>query len=524
MKSAVKTVVLFALLGAVLAHAQLPTFQHIILVIQENRTPDNLFGGNPTFEPGVDLQLAAGAQPWCLGACFNPSHQNESWRLQHKSGFCASSVTSGSCATATCNGVKGTAVPSCPQESYVSTTYDSGVVLPYFDIAQKYGFANYLFQTNQGPSQPAHDFLFGGTSAPTGDPTQQYFNYFAADNPGNNGPNTGCEALAAQKIPLVTPDGTFGDATFPSAKLYPCFDHGTLSDLIEGAGKSWRYYTNDFGDIWTAPNGISHICIAPGGQEGQPCANQDFTQNVTVSPKQILLDLGAGGGQCNNLASMSWVIPNGTWSDHPGLSGNNKSSSSIEGGPNWVANIINALGTSTCTDTIKGKAVPYWQDTAIFVVWDDWGGFYDHVPPFKVSVGTKGSCTTWGCGYTYGYRVPMLVVSAYTPAGYVSGDTRTHGETFPYIHDFGSILAFVENNFGIGIGSINPAKNNYPFADAFAPDYTAQPLNVPLADFFSLTSARTFQQVETTDTSFDTSYFLDYKGPAIDPDNDATEP
>jgi phospholipase C len=517
MKSTIKAG-LFVLLGAALAHAQLPTFQHIILVIQENRTPDNLFGGNATFEPGVDLQLASGAQPWCLGACFDPGHENNAWRLQYKKGSCANPVSSASCSTTTCNGSTMT-LPTCPQDTYVSTSYDNSVVSPYFDIAEKYGFANYFFQTNEGPSQPAHDFLFGGTSAPTGNPADQYFNYFAADNPAGGGA-TGCEAASTQTVTLVNPDGNNGDNTFPAAKLYPCFEHHTLSDLLEGAGKTWKYYTNNYGDIWTAPNGINHICIAPGGQEDQPCGNTDFTSHVLNSPKQILNDLGANNSPCN-LQNMSWVIPNGTWSDHPGL-GKNKASTTIEGGPSWVASIINTLGASSCKDTVNGTPIPYWQDTAIFVVWDDWGGFYDHIAPFKVQTGTKGSCDVWGCGYTYGFRVPLLVVSAYTPAGYVSGDTRTQGENFPYIHDFGSVLGFVENNFGIPIGSINSAEN-YPFADAFAPDYTAQPLNVPLADFFSLTSARQFEQITIPSTSPGTSYFLNYDGPPVDPDNDVID-
>ncbi len=517
MKSTMKPV-LFVLLAAVLCHAQLPTFQHIILVVQENRTPDNLFGGNPTFEPGVDLKLAGDAQPWCLGACFDPGHENNAWRLQHLKGSCANPVGSTYCSTTTCNGSIMT-LPSCPQDTYVSASYDNAVVSPYFDIAQKYGFANYFFQTNEGPSQPAHDFLFGGTSAPTGNPSVQYFNYFGADNPAGGGV-TGCEAASTQTVTLVNPDGNDGDNTFPKAKLYPCFEHQTLSDLLEGAGKTWKYYTNNYGDIWTAPNGINHICVAQGGQEGQPCANPDFTNHVLNSPKQILNDLGANNDPCN-LQNMSWVIPNGTWSDHPGL-GKGKASATIEGGPSWVASIINTLGASNCTDMINGKPVPYWQDTAIIVVWDDWGGFYDHVAPFKVQAGTKGSCSAWGCGYTYGFRVPLLVVSAYTPAGYVSGNTQTQGENFPYIHDFGSILGFVENNFGIPIGSINSAEG-YPFADAFAPDYTAQPLNVPLADFFSLTSARQFLKITIPSTSEGTNYFLNYTGPPVDPDNDAID-
>ena len=75
-------------------------------------------------------------------------------------------------------------------------------------------------------------------------------------------------------------------------------------------------------------------------------------------------------------------------------------------GPSWVASVVNAIGNS-----------PYWASTAIFITWDDWGGWYDHVPPPQVLV----NCTqTWGCGYVYGFRVPLIVISPYIKAHYIS--------------------------------------------------------------------------------------------------------
>jgi phospholipase C len=74
-------ILLLVSLAATFAYAQtLPHFQHIIVVVQENRTPDNLFGSNTTFEPGVDLATAPGAVQWCLGACFDPNHTNAGWQ------------------------------------------------------------------------------------------------------------------------------------------------------------------------------------------------------------------------------------------------------------------------------------------------------------------------------------------------------------------------------------------------------------------------------------------------------------
>jgi hypothetical protein len=92
-----------------------------------------------------------------------------------------------------------------------------------------------------------------------------------------------------------------------------------------------------------------------------------------------------------------------------------------------VASVVNSLGTSTNCDGGAG----YWLDTAILVTWDDWGGFYDHEPPPILSQ-PQGD-------YQYGFRVPLVVISARTPAGYVSNNH----------HDFGSILRFIEGNFGI---------------------------------------------------------------------------
>jgi len=104
-------------------------------------------------------------------------------------------------------------------------------------------------------------------------------------------------------------------------------------------------------------------------------------------------------------------MPDGQWSDHAG------GGAGSDGGPGWVAAIINAVGgydndhvplrQNPCTDTINGQQYSYWQDTVILITWDDWGGFYDDVvPPIGYTNNTGGQ-------YVYGFRVPLLVVSAY---------------------------------------------------------------------------------------------------------------
>ncbi len=447
---------------------------------------------------------------------------------------------------------------------------------PYFDIAAKYGFANYFFQTNQGPSEPAHDFLFGGTSAPAGSSTQTWFGTFYQDFVYNNYNNTvtgdtrgDCYYNSNQTVPFIFPNAQYTNQQFPNGVTEPpCFDHLTLADLLTSNGKTWKYYTTKYYDYWTAPSRIAHICYGSGATQGNfpyECdLNAGFTANVVKPPEAFFMDVTLGGtnlpggdshGGCL-LPNVTWIIPNGAWSDHPGPSGTGLSTTT-ELGPDWVANIINAVGNATCKSWDDG--LQPWQDTVIFVVWDDWGGFYDHIgsPPELPAQyvggplgGPNDGClfpSLWGCGYTYGFRVPFLVVSQYTSPGYVSGDCTLSGgcpNTSPqYYHDFGSILAFIENNF-FGpsyIGQINP---QYPFADAYFPEQKAGSQYLPLGDFFNLwygsensvcTKPNGCPQPFTSITlasgtcegtpCYGIPYFQNGgDGQAYDPDNDAIDP
>jgi phospholipase C len=100
----------------------------------------------------------------------------------------------------------------------------------------------------------------------------------------------------------------------------------------------------------------------------------------------------------------------------------------------------------------------YWKDTAVLITWDDWGGWYDHVKPPVLS-GIQGD-------YQLGFRVPLLVVSAYTKPGTVSNADR----------DFGSILRFIEENFSLGVGTLG-------FADARARHGLDEFFNQQAGDF-----------------------------------------
>ena len=365
-----------------------PHVQHVVLIIQENRTPDNLFHGLPNADiasAGLDSNgQTITLQPIRLANKYDLGHRHVDFVNMYDNG-----KMDGANKVRSCDPITN---PGCPPNSQFQYVNPSEVA-PYFQLAEQYTYGDRMFQTNQGPSFPAHQFIISGTSAPTATS-----NLFASENPYID---RGCTAIPGAWVWMIDPSGV------ESSKMYPCFEHRTLNDLLDKAGISWKYYTPSANSIWTGPNAIQHMCGAVGTQ----CQAPGWAQHVITQPAQVLKDISSG-----QLAAVSWVIPTGQASDHPATNDGS--------GPSWVASIVNAIGNSS-----------YWSNTVIIITWDDWGGWYDHVPPPKV----VNDGTSWGSGYVYGFRVPLLVVSPYAKAGYVSQVT----------HDFGSILHFIEGSFGL---------------------------------------------------------------------------
>jgi len=433
--------------------------QHVVIIVQENRTPDNLFHDQVLMDRGADI-VSTGLnssgdtvplQPLSLGQTYDLSHKHSAFLKMYDSG----KMDGADKVPVVCPVSK----PHCgpplnPQFAYVKPSD----VQPYFDIAEQYTFGDRMFQTNEGPSYPAHQFILSGTSAPTSTSS-----WFDAENPGAQwASNTGCTAPSFVRVPMIN---RFG---YEKALMYPCFEHSTLPDLLDAKKLSWRYYAPSAGSIWTAPNTISHLCgptAELGG--GQKCASAEWTDNVVLytiqNPAPILVDIAKGG-----LPAVSWVIPASQNSDH-------SSDLANVDGPSWVAAIVNAIGGSS-----------YWRNTAILITWDDWGGWYDHVPPPQVI----NDATSWGSGYVYGFRVPLIVVSPYAKAQYISHVT----------HDFGSILHFIETIYNLpSLGYADARADD--LSDCF--DFSQQPLG--------------FQMIAAPKSA---DHFLHDQRPAGDPDDD----
>ena len=165
--------------------------------------------------------------------------------------------------------------PTRPQFAYIDNS--TGVLQPYLDLATSYGWANYMFQTNQGPSFPAHQFIFGASSAPT--KADDHAGIFAAENTPT-GAVTGCAALATTMVELINPQGV------EFAQTFPCFERQTLSDLLQTVGVSWRYYgLNDVYGLWVAPNAIKHICLPV--VSGQ-CTGPEWVNHISESGDRLV--------------------------------------------------------------------------------------------------------------------------------------------------------------------------------------------------------------------------------------------
>jgi len=431
--------------------------EHIVIIFQENRSTDNLFQDPVLVSRGADIANSGMNSlgqtiplvPIDLGtAGSNP----QNYDLGHTHASFVAMYDGGKM-----DGINPVCAPptECPPKAHPNFQYKYVIpsdVQPYFALAEQYTFGDRMFQTNEGPSFPAHQFIISGTSAPTATSS-----LFDGENPFHPQTPAGCIGPMTETVVMIDASGS----ETSSPPEYPCFEHPTLSDLLETNGVTWRYYTPSAGSIWTGPVAIDHICQEKTINGVRTCTGPDWTNNVIIPQSQVLEDIANG-----QLAQVTWVIPDGLSSDHA-LTNDGT-------GPSWVASIVNSIGNSA-----------FWANTVIVITWDDWGGWYDHVAPKVINDGAS-----WGSGYVYGMRVPLIVVSPYAKAAYISHVT----------HDFGSILKFIETTFKL---------SSVGFADVAADD---------LSDCFNLTQTPlTFHAIPAP---LDAAHFINDKHAPVDPDDD----
>ncbi len=363
----------------------LSVIKHVVLMIQENRSVDNLFQAYPGANTASSGQISTGQTvpltPIPIHVSFDVAHG-----LPDFLAACDGGPQGNPCKNDAFDleRLKGQSESQYPAYSYVP---QSDTTL-YWQLAQQYVLADNSFQSHLDASFVAHQYLIAAQAQ------------HAVDLP--NGV-WGCPANVA----TINSDRTIG----PLEKA--CFDEPTVASELDDKQLSWKMYApmpHDAGFNWVAFHAIDAVFHGP-----------EWQTNISKPNTNILSDISGG-----TLPAMSWVIPSFQVSDHEGASN--------QGGENWVTTVVNAVGAS-----------PYWSSTAIIVVWDDWGGFYDHVPPQYVDYDGLG------------FRTPFLVISPYGKQNYIS-----HVQ-----YEFGSIVQFVEDVFGLGRLSASDSRAASIVPDCF---------------------------------------------------------
>jgi phospholipase C len=379
-----------------------PKINHVVVIIQENRSVDNLFQGFP----GADTQ-SYGFDRRGDKIKLMPVPLEAAWDFHHDStSFFNACDGQGAYPGTDCKmdgfdkeywdcGKAGN--PRCPNANPPYSYVPRYETQPYFFIGKHYVFADEMFPSNfDSGSFISHQYIIAAQASST-------VNYPI-------GP-WGCEGRST--IPTVTRQRTIG------GNVEPCLNNTTLGDELDSAGVSWRYYTstvNGGGGTWSAYQAIKHIYDGP-----------DWSKDVITPQTKFFSDVSNGV-----LPAVSWITPSCRNSDHPNCRSNT--------GPDWVASLVNAIGESQ-----------YWDSTAIFIFWDDYGGWYDHAPPELVDYDGLG------------IRVPLLIVSAYAKKAYVSHVRYEHG----------SILKFVEDQWGLPRLSASDTRANPIAPNCF--DFTRPP-------------------------------------------------
>jgi phospholipase C len=395
---------------------------HIVIVVQENRSLNNLFYDYPNAQTKKSGKDSKGQmiklQPIGLATRWDITHNEQ--------GFLAACHGHGPIPGTNCR-MDGfdkegwqcdtAGYPKCPIKYPPYSYVPHDEILPYLTMAQQYVLASQMYTSNfDASSYVSHQYIIAGQAGQT-------LNYPLA--------NWGCPGGKHDTIPWikVNPPRQYGGT------IRDCFDYKTLGDELDKKGDTWAFYANSLGTavsktcgkgtdgpayvehgIWSSYQAVSHICYGP-----------DWDNDIITPPQQFLTDVKGG-----MLRDVTWITPTCANSDHPGCDSDT--------GPSWVASVVNAVGKSK-----------FWKSTVIFIFWDDYGGFYDSFPPKYLDYDGLG------------IRVPLLIVSPYAKKGFVSHTRYEHG----------SILRFIEDRFGLAQLAATDKRATSPALDCF--DFSKPP-------------------------------------------------
>jgi|HubBroStandDraft_4_1064222.scaffolds.fasta_scaffold00010_63 phospholipase C len=366
---------------------------HVIYVVQEGRSFDDLFQGYPGADTTSTGEISSGKtialQPIGLKVRYNIATSAQTMFIACNG---TGKLPGTDCRMNAFNEEQSYGGPKAVEyPTYAYVPHDESK--PYFDMAHEWVVADNMFASQLDGSFTAHQYIVAAQSGrAVGIPDGKW----------------GCGGGRNDQVATLTKRRGYG----PNEGA--CFTYVTLANELEHAHLSWRYYTADKADSSFAFDRRVY---------GSP----EWRKDVIQPSSAFLADLESG-----KLATVTWITPTCPDSDAVECGAGD--------GPAWVSSLVDAVGKSK-----------FWRSTAIFVQWDDWGGFYDHAaPPYEDFDGL-------------GFRVPLLVISPYAKKNYVS---HVQFET-------ASVLRFIEDTFGLKPMAAADSRATSPAADCF--DFSQPP-------------------------------------------------
>ncbi len=395
--------------------------QHVVIIMQENRSFDSYFG---TF-PGADgIPMKNGVPTVCVpdrqtGECVRPFHDpnDKNYGGPHGDVNARADIDNGKMDGFVDQMRKGLEAvcqnrydPNCApanQQLDVMGYHDAREIPNYWAYAENYVLQDRMFEPNASWSLPEHLFMVSAWSAKC-----------ATEDPMS------CTNELQHPDMILYPRATNADPNpTPKPVKRPNYAWTDLTYLLHQHHISWAYYVAQ----GTQPDceDDQMFCTAKPQQAGTPQIWNPLPYFVTVRQDNELDHIQKIGNfyqaaKNGALPAVSWIVPNGNNSEHP--------PALVSAGQSYVTRLINAIMSS-----------PDWNSTVIFLAWDDWGGFYDHVAPPQVD--QNG----------YGLRVPALAISPYARKGYIDHQTLS----------FDAYLKFIEDDF-LGGQRLDPRTDGRP--------------------------------------------------------------
>jgi phospholipase C len=376
--------------------------KHVVVIVKENHTFDNYFGAFPGAEGTLNAAgqnvcpTTAGGSGPCAEAPDAPGHD-----LCHAHSCALADWSGGQMNGWNHSGGSDTG------DGLAYAQYGEADIPNYWQYARHFVLGDHFFANVLGPSFPGHLFTLAAQAG------------WATDNPPTDlplkvqlwppkiyGPHPywGCDEWPGDTVPILA-----GGNTTTTRNVFPCFNIPAIPDVLP-AGTGWKFYGTNFdglfSEVWSLFDAVSGIRNVPSRWSNVVLASQ-FTSDI----------------QNHALPPVTWLIDQDQYSEHPDVTipGLNLPLGGVCAGENWTVGFINQIMQSE-----------YWQDTAILFTMDDFGGWYDHVPPPRQYGGDNLH------PYGLGMRLPLLIISPYAKPGFVFSEPAEQA----------SIARFIERVMG----------------------------------------------------------------------------